>query len=226
MTSTTNPFDRGENEAMEYDAWYDSPRGHAILESERRCVRALLDGAARPWLDLGTGSGRFGADPGIDVGLDPAAELLRLAASRMPSVVLGVAEAIPIRDTSLGAVLSVAVFEFLPDPEAAMREVARTLRPGGRFVIGFFPRGSAWALAYTEQGRDEDSVFHGAHFFTLDELCGLAVAAGLSPDGVRSTLSEAPDEPPSGRVLDGAHAGAGFMAALLVKPEERRGDGQ
>lgn len=211
---------------MAYDAWYVSPRGRTVLELEERCVRALLDGATHPWLDLGTGSGRFGADAGADVGLDPARELLRLAADRMPSVILGVAEAVPIRDGSLGAVLSVAVFEFLPDPETAMREVARTLRPGGRFVVGFFPRGSAWALAYAEQGRDEGSVFHGAHFFTLDELWRLAATAGLSSDGVRSTLLEAPDEPLSGRVVDGAHAGAGFIAASLLKSEQHRGEGQ
>lgn len=220
MTRALNPFDRGASEATAYDAWYDSTLGRAVLQVEVDCVRPLLAGAVRPWLDLGTGSGRFGAALGAEAGLDPAIEMLRIAARRVPSVVRGVAEALPFRDASVGAVSSITVFEFLPDVPRTMGEVARILRRGGQAVVGFFPRGSAWASAYEAQGRDPGSVFHGAHFFTLEEMWALAAAAGLAPGRVRSTLFGAPGGTPSGRIVDGVDPAASFVATALVKSGE------
>jgi len=221
MPPPANPFDRGPTEAREYDAWYDTPLGRATLAAEQRCVATLLDGAPHPWLDLGTGSGRFGGPLGADLGLDPAADLLRIA-RRLPSVVRGVAEALPIRDASLGAVLTVAVLEFLPAPALALREVARTLRPGGRLVVGFLPREGAWARAYARQGADPGSLFHGARFLTTEELCSLAAAAGLAPTGLRATLFEPSGTTPSLRIEDHPHPDAGFIALALLKPRAER----
>lgn len=223
MSGPSNPFDRGAAEANEYDTWYDTPLGRSVLERERQCVIPLLDDAERPWLDLGTGSGRFGAAAGVEVGLDPARELLRIAARRIPSVIRGAAEALPFRDASLGGVLCVAAFEFLPDADRALREIARALRLGGRFVLGFFPRGSAWATFYEREGRDPASVFHGARFCSLVEWQERAAAAGLTPGDVRSTLFEAPGEPPSARVAAGADPAASFVATALVKPDGHEG---
>lgn len=218
MKLETNPFDRGSGEAADYDSWYDSPIGRGVLESERRCVVDLLAGAHRPWLDLGTGTGRFGGTLGADIGLDPALSMLGIASRRMPTVVRGVAGALPVRDSSLGAVLSVTVFEFLPDPSEVMREVARVLRPGGRFVLGFFPRTSAWAVAYEAMGSDPGSVFHGARFYSGDDIAALGAGAGLRPIGARSTLFEAPGVTPSGKVVDGAQGLAGFVAMSMARP--------
>ncbi len=115
MTPLRNPFDAGPARAAEYDAWYDSAFGLPVLEAEARCVRELLTWAPRPWLEVGTGSGRFGGNLHVEVGLDPAIDLLGIAATRIPSVVRGVAEALPFRDASLGAVLAVAAYEFVAD---------------------------------------------------------------------------------------------------------------
>lgn len=215
----TNPFDRGPAEAVEYDAWYDSSAGLAVLQAEERCIRELLENAGRPWLDLGTGSGRFGGDLGADLGLDPALEPLILASTRLPSVIRGAGEALPFRDASFGGVLAVAVFEFLAAPPRVMRETARVLRPGGRFVLGFFPSSSAWARAYRDDGRDPRSVFHEARFFSIADVHTLAAQAGFRVTGARSTLFEAPGTPSLGGVTDRAEASAGFVAIALTKPE-------
>lgn len=162
MSAPVNPFDLGPEGVAEYDAWYDSADGKAALDLEERCVGDLLAGAPRPWLDVGTGTGRFGGDRAADIGLDPSPQMLRLASRRIPSAVLGVAEALPFRDASIGGVLCVAVLEFVPAPDRALAEMARVLRPGGRAVVGFFPREGPWALTYSQQGQDPGSVFHGS----------------------------------------------------------------
>lgn len=220
---STNPFDRGATEAAEYDAWYESPMGRAILEAEQRCLAGLLEGSDHPWLELGTGSGRFGGALGADVGLDPAPDLLRMASVRLPSVIRGAAQALPFPATSMGAVLAVTVFEFLAEPARVMSEISRTLRPGGRFVLGFFPRGSAWAAAYQEEGRDPRSVFHGVRLCSAEDVVALGAGAGLRPHGARSTLLEPPGITPSGKITEGAVASAGFVSLALVKATLRGG---
>jgi SAM-dependent methyltransferase len=55
-----------------------------------------------------------------------------------------------LADASVDLVYSYNVFEHLPDPAATFAEVARALRPGGRFVLSFGPLG--WSP-------------HGAHMY-------------------------------------------------------------
>jgi SAM-dependent methyltransferase len=49
--------------------------------------------------------------------------------------VVAVAEGLPFADSSFDLVYSRYVFEHLPDPASALREIARVLAPGGRCVI-------------------------------------------------------------------------------------------
>lgn len=50
--------------------------------------------------------------------------------------VLGIGEALPFRDDSFDAVISIAVLEHVRDPFLCAREIARVLRPGGRLYCG------------------------------------------------------------------------------------------
>jgi SAM-dependent methyltransferase len=47
---------------------------------------------------------------------------------------------------SFDAVTAVTVLCFMRDPVAALKELARVVRPGGRVVVGELTRWSAWAL--------------------------------------------------------------------------------
>jgi hypothetical protein len=58
--SPTSPRDDVfDLQAATYDAWYDSPRGRAIVAEERAALAPLLGDLPRPWLEVGTGTGRF-----------------------------------------------------------------------------------------------------------------------------------------------------------------------
>ena len=95
-------------------------------------------------LDVGCGTGRVSAalaDRGAKVwGVDPSAEMLEVARSRVPSSVglkEGRAEALPFRDAWFdGAVCMLSV--HLLDRPQAFAELARVLVPGGRLVVATF----------------------------------------------------------------------------------------
>lgn len=217
MSSHPNPFDRDAGAAAAYDEWYDSPAGRSVLEVEGRCVRALMTGTPRPWVEVGTGTGRFGEFVGAELGLDPALPMLRLADARLPSVAIGSGESLPLRDASIGAILVVTVIEFVADPGQVLQEIVRALRADGRAVIGFIERESVWAAAYAEQGREPDSVFHSARFFGVDDLLELAAGTGLRLTATRSGLFAPPGEVQPDRIEVGAQPGAGFVALALEK---------
>src|SRR5262245_37338150 len=103
-------------------------------------------------LDLGTGTGSVALRAAEAVGpngritaLDISPDMLALARQRAASAqanitfVEGRAEAIPADAESIDAVLASLSLMYVIDREAAAREIARVLRPGGRLV------GAVWA---------------------------------------------------------------------------------
>lgn len=121
---------------------YELVTRHPVWERHCAKMATLLPPGARRVLDLGCGPGnstshlRAAAGPGT-VGADYAFPMLLRARLRDPTLPLACADAghLPIRAGSLDAVTFHSVLYLLPDQPAALREVARALRPGGRAVL-------------------------------------------------------------------------------------------
>jgi SAM-dependent methyltransferase len=119
-----------------------------ILEDQRRgWLERLRLQPGDTVLDAGSGMGEVTrtlaglVGPGGNaVGVDLSAELVQRARERgesMPAVEfhVGTVSALPFPAASFDAAYSERVFMHLVDPEAAMAELFRVLRPGGRLVI-------------------------------------------------------------------------------------------
>ncbi len=128
--------------AQHYDAARALPSETKTLWLEAVCS-AISDAPIERVLDLGCGTGRFTAAlahafrcPAI--GVEPSAAMLAVASSRDESNVewkLGDAENIPLKSQSVDLVFMSQVFHHLSQPQRALNEIERVLKPGGHLAI-------------------------------------------------------------------------------------------
>lgn len=139
-------------------------------------------------LDIGSGPGnvtaalaRAAGPDGLALGIDISEPMLARAVSAQAGPNIGFlradAQRLPFREATADAVTSLAVLQLIPEPSAAVAEMFRVLRPGGRIAImvptvGKAPRPLRLLLS------------GGAHFFGEDDLGDLFEQRGFT--GVRT----------------------------------------
>jgi ubiquinone/menaquinone biosynthesis C-methylase UbiE len=127
--------------------WVEAP--HPLITRER--LRATLEPeVGERILEIGPGTGYYTLDLGEWIGVEGALEIfdiqqemldhtMRRAGERGLANVKatqGDAQELPYADDSFNAVVLTTVLGEIPDQAAALREIARVLRPGGRLVVG------------------------------------------------------------------------------------------
>jgi len=121
-------------------------KGQEWAAGERFHLAALPAFADAEWTlgDLGCGTGQLTAAlaPFVArvIAVDGSAAMLQAAKRRLQGLTnvdlrRGELEALPIDDARLDAATMALVLHHLPEPDRALREVARVLKPGGRLLI-------------------------------------------------------------------------------------------
>jgi SAM-dependent methyltransferase len=211
--------DAFNSQADRYDAWYDTPKGQALLATEVTCLRPFIQRLPQPWLEVGVGTGRFAQALGIGYGLDPAPSALVKARQRGVPVVRSVGEAIPFIGGAFGGVLVAFSLCFVNDPLAVLREAHRVLLPDGGLVLGLLLRGTPWADFYAQRGKEGHPIYSTAHFYSKEEVERLLAQAGFRVTACRSTLFQPPgqDAYRQETPVEGYAPGCGFFACLSAK---------
>lgn len=162
---------------VDYDRLGLAP-GELLLDvgcgAGRHSVEALRRGAVAVSLD------RDLAEAGRAKSAGPAAEELlgESLAGGPPRTVCGDALALPFADRTFDAVVASEVLEHVPDDIAAVDELVRVLKPGGRLAVTVpraLPEMMCWALSseYHEKPGGHLRIYRG------HELRALLAAAGL-----------------------------------------------
>ncbi|MFA0751534.1 MAG: hypothetical protein SLRJCFUN_001937 [Candidatus Fervidibacter sp.] len=211
-----------ERLAERYDAWYDGEVGRVAFPIEVECLRPLLFGLPKPWLEVSVGSGRFAQALGIDIGVDPAFRPLLLARKRHIFVLQSVGEKLPFRSSVFGAVVIVVTLCFVDEPYLLLTEAHRVLRDDGALVLGMVFADSPWGEFYKRKAESGHPFYSAATFLTRTQTRQLLSQAGFVVTEARSALRQ----PPSDEKLkpeepvDGDFTDAGFVAWKAIKVKE------
>jgi SAM-dependent methyltransferase len=149
-----------------YEEWFEINR--FVYESELQAIKQLLPERGKG-IEVGVGSGRFAAPLGIKLGIEPSAEMRKIALSKGIEVMDGVAESLPFKDTQFDFVLMVTTICFLDDIDAAFKETCRVLKPEGYFIIGFIDKESPIGQFY-QKHKDENPFYKIADFYSVTEV--------------------------------------------------------
>ena len=158
----------------------DDLRDLALLELVPRDLTVLDVGTGTGFMLLGVAP-RVGRAIGVDASpamLDQARAALAESGVKNAELRHGRMDALPVEDASVDAVLCNMALHHAASPAAAVAEMARVLRPGGRVVLTDLARHAhAWTR---EELADE---WPG---FTPEELRSWLVKAGLRDASVRA----------------------------------------
>ncbi|HZZ20932.1 MAG TPA: methyltransferase domain-containing protein [Opitutaceae bacterium] len=149
---TWNRFSPGWGKWDAFTMRFLKPMGDAIIEDLRLKETDAV-------LDIATGTGEPGltiarmVPKGSVIGTDLADAMLEIASARARSenrtnysTKVGDVCALPFEDASFDAVSCRMGFMFFPDMALAAKEIARVLKPGGRFATSVWsaPDGNPW----------------------------------------------------------------------------------
>jgi SAM-dependent methyltransferase len=173
--------DPKEFAAFELSGWDSNINGYdaAFGAVARQTVNPMLDaagvGRGMEVLDLCCGPGMLAAGAiarGANAtGLDFSSAAVALASTLVPECRFrqGDAQTLPFADASFDAAVCGYGLMHLPEPEAALREVLRVLRPGGRAAFAVWDSGgTGFTLVYEAaraRGRMDFALPHGPDFF-------------------------------------------------------------
>ncbi len=150
--------------------WVEAP--HPFITRAR--LREILEPKpGERMLEIGPGTGYYTLDLAQWVGSGGAVEIFDLQQEMLDHTIRrarerglwnvnatqGDAQELPYEDASFDAAILVATLGEIPDQDAALREVARVLRPGGRLIVG--------------------ELFGDPHMVTAGSLEGRGARAGL-----------------------------------------------
>jgi SAM-dependent methyltransferase len=159
-------------EAEDAQWWYAGMRSisFALLDA------ALTDPRERLFLDAGCGTGgnlQYLARRGRAVGVDLSEQALRLSRQRGSKVARASVAALPFADGVFDGVTSFDVLyhRWVSDDAAAVRELARVLKPGGLLLVRVPALKMLWGA--------HDEAVYSRHRYTRRELIALLRAAGL-----------------------------------------------
>lgn len=135
---------------------YSTPSGMLRYTLHNEMFKELTTDIKEPILEIAGGTGRFTrqfSDQRRKIFVMDASLTMIKANKENQSVIenkvgfaQGLAQNLPFKDSSFGAVFCVDMFSHIAEPEVIIKEMVRVLKPGGMLVINFTNKSSLMGL--------------------------------------------------------------------------------
>lgn len=222
--------------APAYAMWRGSPLGRVTEEIERTLILEMLGEVhGKRILDIGCGDGELAvalSKRGANVcGVDLSAKAIEAARERAREKGADIrfevvdAQNLPYSSGAFDAVIAITVLCFVEKPDAILNEAVRTLRPGGRLVIGELGRWNLWVAKRRIRGWMGNPLWRKARFRTAREFRALLEGAGFVVETVRGAVYYPPwgvaarlFAPFDSWLGRSTTLGAAFIAVAATKP--------
>ena len=181
-TASREYFDRHAANYETHRRWrrLRQPQAEAVAALELKTNDLLLD------VGCGSGAAVREAAPLVArvVGLDLSPKMIDEARRLSKGIAnaeleIGDSEHLPFADGEFTAVLCTSSFHHYPNPERAVKEMARVLGPSGRLALGDIDRGHLFNGLIDRLARHLDAGHAGFHSST--EIARYMSEAGLTP---------------------------------------------
>lgn len=184
---------------QDYDAWYATPLGKASDRIERELLFSMVGvKQGERVLDAGCGTGIYSielARMGSRVtAIDASSEMIGQARAKALKEGFNIdfikadALRLPFPEGHFDLVISVCMLCFLKERDAALIEMKRVLKPGGRIAIALLNRWSPWALLRRAKGLVKSTVYNKADFLPPAEVESSLASAGFKEIEIRTCL--------------------------------------
>jgi len=190
-----------EDFSEEYDEWF--VRNKNKYEAELRALRCFIP-ANGCGLEVGVGSGKFAAPLGIKTGVEPSHKMADKARKLDIHVLSGIAEDLPVPNSSFDFVLMVTTICFVDDLKKTFQEAFRVLKKEGFIVIGFIDKESELGKLY-RANKDKSHFYSIAEFFSTEEVLACLSEAGFGTFETKQTIFSGDN---SQQILDGFGTGS------------------
>ena len=138
-------------------------------------------------MEIGIGTGRFAEPLGIKIGVEPSGHMRNIARKRGITVLDGVAEKLPFKNSIFEFALMVTTVCFVDDIDRAFEEAFRVLIKGGYFIIGLVDRNSPVGQVYLRH-QDKSVFYKEATFYSVEEVLEIMRSSGFEDFGFCQTI--------------------------------------
>lgn len=140
-------------------------------ERKWRILRNLLQGSQGNLLDIGCSDGTTTYNVSLAssnlkiTGLDLYKETIEFAKKKYPNIkfIFADAQNLPFKAKSFNYVTAIEVLEHIPDPDKALSEIRRILKPKGTLIIGQDTNSLLFKFIWWFWGKSKGSVWQNSH---------------------------------------------------------------
>ncbi len=195
-----------------YDAWYE--RNKFAYLSEIEAIKKVLPKEGKG-LEIGVGTGRFAHPLGIEYGIDPSINMLKIARKRGIKVVVSYGEHLALRSSYFDYIAIIITLCFVQNPQKVLEESKRVLKKEGKIIIGMIDTVGFLGKFYQ---RKKSLFYKEANFLDVKEVTNLIKKTGFNKLSYYQTIFNLPQEINS---IEKPQKGIGEGSFIVISAQKR-----